>query len=57
MKMDKLFFSSGDIHFQNPGENSEHYTCGPQFRSNYVISLAQQWHACQVWQDLIVHDQ
>ena len=48
MKMDKLFFSSGDIHFQNPGENSEHYTCGPRFRSNYVISLAQQWHACQV---------
>ena len=36
-----LFFFGG-IHFQNPGKNSEHYTCRPRFLSICVISLAQQ---------------
>ena len=47
-KTDKLYFFFGGIHFQNPGKNSEHYTCRPRFLSNSVISLVQQRHAYQV---------
>ena len=47
-KTDKLFFFFGGIHFQNPGKNSEYYTCRPRFLSNCVISLVQQRHAYQV---------
>ena len=32
------FFFFGGIHFQNPGKNSEHYTCRPRFLSNCVIT-------------------
>ena len=36
-KTDKLFFFFGGIRFQNPGKNSEYYTCRPQFLSNSVM--------------------
>ena len=41
-KRTSFFFFFGGIHFQNPGKNSEHYTCRPRFLSNCVISLVQQ---------------
>ena len=47
-KTDELFFLFGGIHFQNPGKNSEYYTCRPRILSNCVISLVQQRHAYQV---------
>ena len=36
-KTDKLFFFFGGILFQNPGKNSEYYTCRPRFLSNCVM--------------------
>ena len=36
-KTDELFFLFGGIHFQNPGKNSEYYTCRPRFLSNCVM--------------------
>ena len=39
---DALFFLFGGIHFQNPGKNSEYYTCRPRFLSNCMISSVQQ---------------
>ena len=36
-KTDKFFSFFGSIHFQNPGKNSEYYTCRPQFLSNCIM--------------------
>ena len=40
ISLEALFFFFGGIHFENPGINSEHYTCRPRFLSNCEISLA-----------------
>ena len=43
-----FFFFFRGIHFQNPGKNSEFYTCRPRFLSDCMISLVQQRHAYQL---------